>query len=41
MFKENLANTTDFRLDHYNPLFEKNYTLEYFRSPNEPYLKWE
>ena len=41
MFKENLANTTDFRLSHYNPLFESNYTLEYFRSPNEPYLKWE
>lgn len=43
MFKEHLANTTDFRTGplYYHPVFTSNYTLEYFRSPEEPYLIWQ
>ena len=39
-FRENLANTSDFRTDklHYSPLFTPNYTLDYFRAPKDPYI---
>jgi hypothetical protein len=44
MFRENLSNYSDFRTDklHYFPILDpKNYTLDYFRSPNEPYIEYE
>jgi len=48
IFKENLGDETDFRKDklHYMPILtadkNPNYTkVDYFRSPNEPYLTWE
>jgi hypothetical protein len=48
IFKENLGDDTDFRNDplHYMPILtadkNPNYTnIDYFRSPNEPYLTWE
>lgn len=43
-FKEDLSNYTDFRRDevHYHPILDpKNFTVDYYRSPQEPYLEWE
>jgi hypothetical protein len=41
-FRENLANTSDFRTDyHYTPLFNSSYTIESFRAPEDPHIIWE
>lgn len=43
-FKEDLSNYSDFRRDevHYHPILDpKDHPLDYFRSPEEPYLEWE
>lgn len=43
LFKENLSNYSDFRTDalYYRPILGLNYSLNYFRSPGEPYLVYE
>jgi len=41
-FRENLANTSDFRTDfHHTPLFNSSYTMEYFRAPVDPHIIFE
>jgi hypothetical protein len=40
MFKEDLMNTEDFRPETHVPILEGR-TVDEFRSPNEPYLKFE
>jgi len=48
IFKENLGDETDFRTDsiYYKPILTKDknpkyLSVDYFRSPDEPYLTWE
>lgn len=44
IFKEDLSDYNDFRKDKWNymPILDpKKYPVEYFRSPEEPYLIWE